>query len=115
MEQQIIDWLVALVEAEDRVNEWIENEKHSLRSQGKTLVDERWEGDDVTYYDYLTGEPIPEEQLSDDKYWNVEGIEEYAWDVHGCPGVPAELKGILNEDLAPEDARAWLNKNVLPL
>ena len=118
MEEMIIDWLVAMVETEDRRNEWIEHEKTSLRFQGKTLVDTDLQGDREIVYDYITGEVIPEEQLSwGDKHWNVDRIEEDAYTVHHVsPERPEELEWLLGgADVDPEDARRWINENLMPL
>lgn len=117
MEEQIIDWLVAVVETEDRRNEWIEHEKTSLRFQGKTLVDSDLQGDRETVYDYLTGEPIEEEQLSwGDKHLYVGHIEMDAYTVHPNPARPKGLEWLFGSvDVDPEDARRWINENVMPL
>ena len=118
MEEQIIDWLVAIVEAEDRRNEWIEHEKQSLRFQGKTIVDTDLQVDREIVYDYITGEVIPDEQLSwGDKHLYVEDIMEDAYTVHyPYPDPPEELKWLLGDaEFEPEVARRWINENVMPL
>lgn len=115
MEQQIIDWLIATVEAEDRQRE---HEKEGLkgnRPDGKRIVEVDWHGDTERVYDYLTGELIEDDPQWDDEWITPFQIGSEAYDAHPHPEAPKGLEFALTDDLDPEEARKWINENVMPL
>lgn len=112
MEEAIINWLIATVEADDRQREHVADVLN--RTDGKRIVEVECHGDRERTFDYLTGELIEDDPQWDEWITPI-GIDAEAYEAHPYPPVPAELVGILNEDLEPGVARAWVNKNVMPL
>ena len=109
MEELIIDWLVATVEADDKQREHLQ----ATRTDGKRLFDTHLHGDREVTYDYITGEPVELPEDWDERWVYMREAEEEAYRSHPYPAVPKGLEFILRNDLDPEEARKWLNEHVM--
>lgn len=117
MEQQIIDWLIAIVEHEDKREALLEETSHALRADGKRLVVPDLSGDTYEVWDVATGEVIERDGPND---WHEQWVTPAQMmkeldETYPSPKVPTELRGIVNEDVDPGVARKWINENVMPL
>lgn len=123
MEKEIINYLTAIVEADDRVAEFEASLTKEARSAGRRLVTHQYECNPEFHFhlvkDYETRETLAFSNSTggecevewDDSWFDVDFARYDAYDTVPWPDVPESLEWFVRDDIDPDDARKFLKEH----